>query len=114
MTCGDGAAAWIGSGSVWSGVFAPGTEDEKSFTAMFLPELLGSRLAATVIALESGAGTWVLDNTFRWSATAAGIWHYDFEATAVTCDGTGKVTYAEGGVTDDHSVVHSFNMTRTA
>lgn len=107
--CGDTAAEWVGStGSVWTGELDGST----AFTAAFLPPVLGLQAAATVIVPDSGAGTWVRDYSFRWSSTAAGVWSYTFEVSALSCDG-GMVTSAQGGATDGLNNVHGVTMERT-
>lgn len=108
--CGDSGSQWVsGTGSAWSGTL----DGTTAFTAAFLPPVLGVQAAATVIVLQSGAGTWAYDSSFRWSASAAGVWEYHFEVGANTCSG-GDVTEAGGGATDGLMVVHSVTMTRTA
>lgn len=104
--CGDTAAQWVDptSGSAWSG-----TIGSNSFTAVMVPTLSA---AATVIMPNSGAGTWVYDYSFRWTASAAGVWEYRFEVGPASCSG-GQVTAAGGGATDALNVVHSVSMTRT-
>lgn len=114
MPCGETTSEWVGSGgSVWSGMIDADTANEVAFTATFVPELLGVRLAATVMVAQTGAGVWLHSGSFRWTSTLAGVWDYRFEASAVSCDG-GKVTSAAGGATDSLGVVHPFTMTRTA
>jgi hypothetical protein len=108
--CGDTTAEWVGSaGSTWSGTLDGST----SFTAEFLPPALGVQAAATVIAAQSGLGTWVHDYDMRWTSTLAGVWSYRFEVSASSCNSSG-VDSAGGGATDANSVVYSVVMTRTA
>lgn len=107
--CGDSTAEWVPSGllgaSAWSGTL-DGTTD---FTVVLTN---ANSVAATVIVLDSGAGTWVHDYDLRWSSTAAGIWEYHFEVTPTACSG-GMVTEAAGGATDGLSVLHYVtDMTR--
>lgn len=108
--CGDTTAEWVDPtlGSAWSGTLDGNT----AFTAVFAPELLGVRAAATVIVVQSGAGTWVHDYDTRWTASLAGVWDYHFEVTPSACTG-GNVTAAAGAAVDGVDVAHLVTMTRT-
>lgn len=108
--CGDSAADWVGpTGAVWSGTMDGST----SITAVMLPPVLGVQAATTVVVLQSGAGSWVHDGSFRWTSTAAGVWDYRFEVSASTCSG-GMVTAASGAATDGLSVIHPVSLSRTS
>ena len=104
MTCGDTAAQWVDPlGSAWSG-----TVGAQSLLAAFTNV---SNVAATTVGVVPGAGVWVLDGTFRWTAALEGTeWH--LEVSASTC-AAGKVTYAEGGATDPNNVVYPVKLTRS-
>lgn len=104
--CGDTAAEWVDPllGSAWSGSIGS-TNATMVFTNV-------ANAAATVMVPNSGVGTWVKSGSFRWNATAAGIWSYTLEVSAVACAG-GKVTSAQGGGTDALGIIYSVLMTRT-
>jgi hypothetical protein len=109
--CGDTSAAWVDAtlGSAWSG-----TAGSDSFTAALAPPVLGVQAAATVVVATSGVGSWSYAfGGLAWTSTAAGVWSYRFEVSAVSCDGAGKVTAAAGSRVDALFNAVGVSMSRT-
>ena len=109
MTCGDSTTAWVPSGltgSTWSG-----TMGEKNVTAAFVNL---SNVAITVVDTIPTIGEWAHTgvSSFHWTGALEGI-SYEFQMTADSCDGSGKVTAAHGSAANALDENFQITMSRT-